>query len=100
MDKVSGLLRNLSLDLAGSVRWRDAQATIYATPEWKKDYELQRLEPIDLLAVFEDELRKAEKDAHDARQRAAEEKRRRGRKAREDFAVRSLPLPPFFLLPS
>lgn len=69
------------------MRWREAQSTIYSTPEWAQDFDLQRLEPIDLLAVFEDELRKAEKEAHDARQRTAEEKRRRGRKAREDFVV-------------
>ncbi|KAL8292499.1 hypothetical protein RQP46_001111 [Phenoliferia psychrophenolica] len=87
MDKVAGILQALSLDIAGSVRWREAQSTIYSTPEWANDHELQRLEPIDLLAVFEDELHKAEKEARDAKQRTVEEKRRRGRKSREDFVT-------------
>ncbi|KAK4698602.1 pre-mRNA-processing factor 40, partial [Phenoliferia sp. Uapishka_3] len=89
IEKVTAILQSLSLDIAGTVRWREAQSTLYATPEWTNDYELQKLEPIDLLGVFEDELRKAEKEMMEAKQKAGEEKRRRGRKAREDFLVRS-----------
>lgn len=88
MAKLTKILQSPSLDLAGSVRWREAQATIFRSPEWHRDPELQKVEPIDVLAVFEDEVRKAESEATQARQRANEEKRRRARKAREDFVVR------------
>lgn len=88
MEKVSNILQSLSLDLAGTVRWREAQMTIVHSPDWQDDSELQRIEPLDILAVYEEELRKAEKEASDLRNRHAEEKRRRGRKAREEFIVR------------
>lgn len=87
MAKLTTILQSLSLDLAGTVRWHEAQSTLLRTPEWHRDPELQKIEPIDVLAVFEEEVRKAESEANQARQRAAEEKRRRARKAREDFAV-------------
>ncbi|BGP47823.1 U1 snRNP protein [Rhodotorula kratochvilovae] len=85
MDKVTAILQSLALDLAGPVRWSDARGLVMRTPEWHRDPELQRIEPIDLLTVFEDEVRRAEKEMADARARVAEEKRRRGRKARDDF---------------
>lgn len=89
IEKVTGILKSLSLDLAGSVRWRDAQATISQTPEWTADPALQTIDPIDILAIFEEEVRKAEKEANDTRKRVAEERRRRERKARENFNVGS-----------
>lgn len=91
MTKVTSILQSLSLDLAGAVHWQEARATLFRTPEWHRDSELQKIEPIDVLTVFEDEVRKAEKEVSDARQKLAEEKRRRGRKARDDFVVRSNP---------
>ncbi|GAA6050225.1 hypothetical protein JCM3770_002746 [Rhodotorula araucariae] len=85
MDKVTAILQSLALDLAGPVRWVDARTLVMRTPEWHRDPELQRIEAIDLLTVFEDEVRRAEKEVADARARVAEEKRRRGRKTRDDF---------------
>ncbi|GAA5897497.1 hypothetical protein JCM5296_001143 [Sporobolomyces johnsonii] len=85
MDKLTKILESLQLDLAGPVRWQDVRATLYRTPEWHRDPELQRIEMIDMLTVVEDEVRKAEKELAEQRQRLAEEKRRRGRKARDDF---------------
>ncbi|TNY20022.1 hypothetical protein DMC30DRAFT_274469 [Rhodotorula diobovata] len=85
MDKVTAILQSLALDLAGPVRWSDARALFMRTPEWHRDPELQRIEPIDLLTVFEDEVHRAEKELAEARGLVAEEKRRRGRKARDDF---------------
>ncbi|GAA5953099.1 hypothetical protein JCM21900_005067 [Sporobolomyces salmonicolor] len=85
MDKLTKILESLQLDLAGPVRWQDVRATLYRTPEWHRDPELQRIEMIDMLTVVEDEVRKAEKELAEQRQRVAEEKRRRGRKARDDF---------------
>lgn len=46
----------------------------------------------DVLQVFEEQVRKKEIEGDAARVKAAEEKRRRGRRAREDFTVRLSPL--------
>lgn len=88
MEKLAEILRSLDLDLAGAIRWQDARSIIYRTSEWHSDPELQKVDPIDILAVFEDEVRKAEKEAHELKQKTAEEKRRQARKARDDFKVR------------
>lgn len=92
MDKVSQILQGLSLDLAGTIRWRDAQGTMYRTPEWLHDNDLQKIDPADVLTIFEEEVRKAEKERNDERAKAAEQKRRSGRKARENFIVSDLGL--------
>lgn len=96
MSKLTSILRSLSLDLAGPVRWQEARSTLFRTAEWHRDPELQKIDQIDVLAVFEEEVRKAEKEANEVRARAAEEKRRRGRKARDEFVV-SLPALRFLL---
>jgi hypothetical protein len=88
MDKLTKILESLELDLAGPIRWQEVRATLFRTPEWHRDPELQRMEPIDMLTVVEDEVRRAEKELAEQRQRLAEEKRRRARKAREDYSVR------------
>ncbi|GAA5849569.1 hypothetical protein JCM8547_000500 [Rhodosporidiobolus lusitaniae] len=85
MDKLTAILQTLQLDLAGPIRWQDVRAMFYRTPEWHRDPELQRIEPIDMLTVFEDEVRRAEKELAEQRQRVAEDKRRRARRARDDF---------------
>ncbi|GAA6027611.1 hypothetical protein JCM8097_007946 [Rhodosporidiobolus ruineniae] len=85
MDKLTAILQSLQLDLAGPVRWQDVRTMFYRTPEWHRDPELQRIEPIDMLTVFEDEVRRAEKELAEQRQRVAEEKRRKARRARDDF---------------
>ncbi|GAA5822553.1 hypothetical protein JCM10212_002457 [Sporobolomyces blumeae] len=87
MDKLTKILESLELDLAGPVRWQDIRATLFRTPEWHHDPELQRIEPIDMLTVVEDEVKKAEKELAEHRQRVAEDKRRRARKAREEFVA-------------
>lgn len=89
MHKISDILQSLELDLAGAVRWQDARSTITRTSEWHRDSELQKIEPIDMLSVYEEEVRKAEKEASEVRHRSADEKRRKGRKAREEFMVSS-----------
>ncbi|GAA5982093.1 hypothetical protein JCM10908_004736 [Rhodotorula pacifica] len=85
MDKLTAIFQSLQLDLAGPVRWQDARGLIMRTPEWHRDPELQRIEPIDMITVFEDEVQRAEKEFAELRQRRAEEKRRKARKAREAF---------------
>ncbi|GAA6007728.1 hypothetical protein JCM10207_004855 [Rhodosporidiobolus poonsookiae] len=85
MDKLTAILQSLQLDLAGPVRWQDVRNMFYRTPEWHRDPELQRIEPIDMLTVFEDEVLRAEKELAEQRQRVAEEKRRKARRARDDF---------------
>ncbi|GAA5972082.1 hypothetical protein JCM8115_000816 [Rhodotorula mucilaginosa] len=85
MDKLTAIFQSLQLDLAGPVRWQDARGLIMRTPEWHRDPELQRIEPIDMITVFEDEVQRAEKELAEVRQRRAEERRRKARKAREGF---------------
>ncbi|GAA5861781.1 hypothetical protein JCM3774_001299 [Rhodotorula dairenensis] len=85
MDKLTAIFQALQLDLAGPVRWQDARGLIMRTPEWHRDPELQRIEPIDMITVFEDEVQRAEKDLAEVRQRRAEDRRRKARKAREGF---------------
>lgn len=78
----------MALDLAGPIRWRDVREAITRTPQWQADLQLQTIDPIDILTIYEDELRMAEKALNEAKSRATEEKRRSGRKAREAFIVR------------
>lgn len=85
MDKLTAIFQSLQLDLAGPVRWQDARGLIMRTPEWHRDAELQRIEPIDMITVFEDEVQRAEKQFAESKQRRNEDKRRRARKARERF---------------
>jgi pre-mRNA-processing factor 40 len=87
MDKLTAILQTLQLDLAGPVRWQDVRTMFVRTPEWHRDPELQCIEPIDMLTVFEDEVRRAEKELAEQRQRTAEEKRRKARRARDEFNV-------------
>ncbi|GAA5966237.1 hypothetical protein JCM3765_002568 [Sporobolomyces pararoseus] len=87
MDKLTKILESLELDLAGPIRWQEVRATLFRTPEWHHDPELQRMEPIDMLTVVEDQVRRAEKELAEQRQKVAEEKRRRARKAREDYSA-------------
>ncbi|GAA6019581.1 hypothetical protein JCM11491_001346 [Sporobolomyces phaffii] len=87
MDKLTKILESLELDLAGPIRWQEVRATLFRTPEWHRDPELQRMEPIDMLTVVEDEVRRAEKELAEQRQRVAEDKRRRARKAREEYVA-------------
>ena len=89
-NKLTNVMQALSLDLAGTVRWRDAQEVIARTTEWQTDEELRLIDPLDVLAIFEEEVKKAEKESNELRHASSEEKRRRNRKAREAFVVRSL----------
>ncbi|BGP55203.1 U1 snRNP protein [Rhodotorula sphaerocarpa] len=85
MDKLTAIFQSLQLDLAGPVRWQDARGLIMRTPEWHRDPELQQIEPIDMITVFEDEVQRAEKEQAEVRSKRNEEKRRKGRRAREGF---------------
>lgn len=87
--KLANIFQALSLDLAGPLRWRDVHSTILSTQAWQSDPDLQRIAQVDILAVYEEELNKAEREQGDERRRVGEEKRRRARKAREAFVVGS-----------
>lgn len=85
--KLTYLIKGLALDLGGTVKWREAQEVILRLPDWQTDPDLQRIEPVDFLGIFEEEVKIAEKEHNETRAKSAEEKRRRGRKAREGFNV-------------
>jgi pre-mRNA-processing factor 40 len=85
--KLANIFQSLSLDLAGPLRWREVHSTILSTQAWQSDPNLQRIAQVDILAAYEEELNKAEREQGDERRRVGEEKRRRNRKAREAFVV-------------
>merc|ERR1711939_786335 len=85
LEKVSTLIRNMDLDLVGSVKWAAMYQKIVEAPEFKADEQLRKMEDFDILAAFEEEVDKAERVATDQRQAAKQAKRREARKAREGF---------------
>lgn len=85
MAKLSTTLRSLQLDLSGPLRWRDAHQLILRTPDYQHSIQLQQIAPLDILTVFEEEVRLADRDAAEARARRASDKRREARRARDRF---------------
>ncbi|SCV67520.1 BQ2448_5131 [Microbotryum intermedium] len=85
LEKLTSILRSLNLDLAGPLRWQEACSTIVRTPEWHRGPELQKIEPLDILNVFEEQVKIAEKEAIEGRARQVNDKKRRARKARDGF---------------
>lgn len=72
-------------------RWRDAQAAVLESEEYKNNVdELQKLPPLDMLLAFEDYSRVLEREWEETQRRTAIEKGRKERKAREGFRVRAL----------
>ncbi len=85
MAKLSTTLRSLQLDLSGPLRWRDAHQLILRTPDYQHSSQLQQIDPADILTVFEEEVRLADRDAAEARARRGADKRREARRARGRF---------------
>jgi len=85
MAKLSTTLRSLQLDLSGPLRWRDAHQLLLRTPDFQHSVQLQQTDPLDILTVFEEEVRLADRDAAEARARRATDRRREARRARDKF---------------
>jgi pre-mRNA-processing factor 40 len=77
------LFRQLEVD--AMTRWRQAQAMIHDSNEYKSDPELQKLPDLDVLLAFEDYSRVKEREFEDMMRKTHIEKTRKERKAREAF---------------
>ena len=86
MAKLVDLFKLLQVDVI--TRWKDAQAAVFESPEFKSDPELQALPALDMLLSFEDYSRVLERDWEEAQRKKNIENGRRERKAREGFRVR------------
>jgi pre-mRNA-processing factor 40 len=68
-------------------RWREARKRLETSDEWAEDSELANLPTLDILLAFEDYSRVREREYEEQMRRAAVEKTRKERKAREGFRV-------------
>ncbi|KAJ3522006.1 hypothetical protein NMY22_g12072 [Coprinellus aureogranulatus] len=81
--KVMAMFKELNVDV--TTRWRQAHAMLKESDEWRQDTELQTLPSLDVLLAFEDYSRVREREYEEQQRRAAVEKTRKERKAREGF---------------
>ncbi|KAI8456988.1 hypothetical protein BY996DRAFT_4578954 [Phakopsora pachyrhizi] len=89
-EKLANLLRGHEekLNLPGpleTIQWRVAQEAILQSEEFQQDEDLRKMEDLDILIAFEDEVKKAEKDSAEAKAKQKDEKRRLCRKARASY---------------
>ncbi|KAJ2934019.1 hypothetical protein H1R20_g3064, partial [Candolleomyces eurysporus] len=83
VSKVVSLFKQLNVDV--TTRWRQAHAMLRESEDWNEDPELQSLPSLDILLAFEDYSRVREREYEEQMRRAAVEKTRKERKAREGF---------------
>lgn len=79
------MFKQLEVDVM--TRWRQAQAMLLDSYEWKMDAELQKLPALDVLLAFEDYSRVKEREFEEMMRKNQIEKTRKERKAREGFKV-------------
>lgn len=68
-----------------NVPWRQGHATLLRSHAIRDDPDLRSMEDLQMLIVWEDEVKRAEREANEIRQRDKEAHRRSGRKARTAF---------------
>ncbi|KAK9898497.1 hypothetical protein P389DRAFT_193530 [Cystobasidium minutum MCA 4210] len=83
IEKLASILKNLSLDL--SLRFQSATNIIKGTKEWSEDTELQSMDPLDLLIVYEENVKRMEQEADQKRAKEKTERQRQIRKNREAY---------------
>ncbi|RXW23051.1 hypothetical protein EST38_g2826 [Candolleomyces aberdarensis] len=83
VSKVVSLFKQLNVDV--TTRWRQAHVMLRESEDWNEDPELQSLPSLDILLAFEDYSRVREREYEEQMRRAAVEKTRKERKAREGF---------------
>jgi pre-mRNA-processing factor 40 len=76
-----------TMEITVATRWRDGHKTILASEQFRADPQLQKMETLDILTVFDDYTRELEKEHDEDARRKTAEYRRRGRKARDGFKV-------------
>lgn len=83
MDSLATLIKGLDLNVG--TRWRAAHEVILASPAFRADSQLQTIETIDILNVWEDYSRQLEQEHETESRRVRIDRVRKGRKAREGF---------------
>ncbi|KAK4685027.1 pre-mRNA-processing factor 40, partial [Tremellales sp. Uapishka_1] len=83
LQTLSALVRNL--DITVSTRWRSAHDIILSSPAFRSDPDLQKVETLDILTVYDDYSRQLEREHEESTRRSQKELARKGRKAREGF---------------
>lgn len=83
IDTLSALVKDLDLNVG--TRWRAAHEVILAAPAFRNDSQLQTIETIDILNVWETYSRQLEQEHETESRRVRIDRVRKGRKAREGF---------------
>lgn len=73
------------MDISVSTRWRAAHEIITSSPSFKSDSDLQKIENLDILGVYEDYAIRLEQEHAEESRRLRIETIRKARKAREGF---------------
>ncbi|OCF60315.1 hypothetical protein L486_02996 [Kwoniella mangroviensis CBS 10435] len=82
---LSDLIRTLEISV--SSRWREAHDLIVSSEEFKADRELQKIETIDMIQVYDTYARQLEIEHEEESKKLKIENVRKARKARENFKV-------------
>lgn len=85
LDNLSKLIQNLDLNV--STRWRAAHEIILGAPAFRQNPEMQKIETIDILTVWEEYSRRLEQEHETESKRLRIERVRKARKAREGFVA-------------
>lgn len=83
IEKLSSLLKTLDIDL--DVKYNDARGMVRNSREWQEDTQLQGIEPLDFLIVYEESVKRSEQEAEKLKHKAKVERQRRIRKNREAY---------------
>lgn len=84
LDKLTNVLKSLELDY-NTTRFTEAEHALRNSKEWREDTDLQAVEPMDFLILFEEMVKKAEQEAHSARAKQRTQRQREIRKNREAY---------------
>ena len=83
IEKLAAILNKLDIDLG--VKYNDARGMVRNSPEWIEDTQLQGIEPLDFLIVYEESVKKSEQEAEKLKHKAKVERQRQIRKNREAY---------------
>ncbi|EFP76573.2 uncharacterized protein PGTG_02034 [Puccinia graminis f. sp. tritici CRL 75-36-700-3] len=89
-EKLTSLLRahQEKLNLPGEfemIQWRVAQEAILQSEDFQNDEDLRKMDDLDILIVFEEEIKRAEKETMELKAKQKDEKRRSYRKTRAAY---------------
>lgn len=83
IEKLAALLKKLDIDL--DVKYNDARGMVRNSNEWQEDTQLQSIEPLDFLIVYEESVKRSEQEAEKIKHKAKVDSQRQIRKNREAY---------------